>query len=79
LSSSNAAKTAKPTRAFRGIPSGSIFSSLINVTTNLKISKKKIERFVPNTIVIKNPVPDELSKPTDVKLDKNTYVNKNNS
>lgn len=41
--------------------------------------KRKLERFVNNTIVVKNPVPDELVKPADARLPANTYINKENN
>lgn len=41
-----------------------------------RIVKRKIERFINNTIVIKNPVPDELAKNPEDKLNKNAYINK---
>jgi hypothetical protein len=59
---------------FQDIQNGNILSSLINVTICINPVKRKIERFVPNTIVIKNPIPDELIKPLDLKLDKNVYL-----
>lgn len=38
--------------------------------------KRKVEKFIPNTIVIKNPVPDELIKTTELKSQKNLFLNK---
>ena len=38
--------------------------------------KRKVEKFIPNTIVIKNPVPDELVKTTELKSQKNLFLNK---
>ncbi len=39
--------------------------------------KKKIEKYVTNAIVIKNPVPDELYQPNETQMNKNCYINKN--
>ena len=38
--------------------------------------KRKIEKFIFNTIVIKNPVPDELIKNAEIQNQKNMYVHK---
>ena len=45
----------------------------------LCLVKRKIEKFIFNTIVIKNPVPDELVKNPDIQNQKNMYVNKENN
>jgi len=38
--------------------------------------KRKLEKFVSNVIVVKNPIPDELIKPIDGKAITNSYINK---
>jgi hypothetical protein len=38
--------------------------------------KRKVERFINNAIVIKNPVPDELVKTPEIKNEKNIFFNK---
>lgn len=52
------AKIVKLINRFLGIPNGNIFNNSINVLISLSTVKRKLERFVNNTIVVKNPIPD---------------------
>lgn len=61
---------------FPGIRNGNILSNLMNVHVHDNAVKRKLERFVNNTIVVKNPIPDELTKPAESRLPTNTYLNK---
>ena len=40
------------------------------------VVKRKVEKFIENTIVIKNPVPDELIKTPEIQQHKNLFINK---
>ena len=70
------AKIVKLINRFQGIPNGNIFNNSINVLISLSTVKRKLERFVNNTIVVKNPIPDQLVKPVEARLPANTYMNK---
>lgn len=51
-------KIVKLINHFLGILNGNISNNSINVLIFLSTVKRKLERFVNNTIVVKNPIPD---------------------
>lgn len=51
-------KIVKLINHFLGIRNGNISNNSINVLIFLSTVKRKLERFVNNTIVVKNPIPD---------------------